>query len=351
MQNILNKKDYPIGIVTAFKEEIEDIIIKLSKRYPDANISGRKYILGKIHDKFVVVVLSGIGMTNAAMTTQQMIDVFNPKFIIFSGVSGGIDPRLRTGDVAIATKWAQYQHQKMIDSQDKFNGFQDEFIDFPNKFYSQNGIIPSFLRPDCTGCNKPTNPINGKIIDNTLYTPNFSIPMFVDTFTRPNDAYKTLVPQKFWMDVNSTLLRIAAETINNITIPFQIKPDKNDPSTWYTPIVRQVDSGLSSSTFMDNEDYANQLHSVYKSSIIDMESAAIGHVAVSNSKPFIVIRAVSDLVNSDFTPDIISSFLQNAAQISTFVLFEYIQHVPSDLWSKREPCNHCVQCTKCAKCI
>jgi len=71
-------------------------------------VNGRIFWLGKILNKKVAVVNSGIGMTNAALTTQLLIDKYKPKEIIFTGICGGIDPANRIGDIVVPERWATH---------------------------------------------------------------------------------------------------------------------------------------------------------------------------------------------------------------------------------------------------
>ena len=64
--------------------------------------------LAKLRGKPVVLFLSGISMTNAAMNTQLVLDRFNVTHIVFSGIAGGVNPALNVGDVVVAERWAQY---------------------------------------------------------------------------------------------------------------------------------------------------------------------------------------------------------------------------------------------------
>ena len=69
---------------------------------------GRIFWIGKIVNKKVVVVNSGIGMTNAALSTQLLIDKYKPREIIFTGICGGVDPQNRIGDIIIPERWATH---------------------------------------------------------------------------------------------------------------------------------------------------------------------------------------------------------------------------------------------------
>lgn len=63
---------------------------------------------GRLNNKDVVVVMSGIGKVNAAISTQIMIDFFEIDGIICTGVAGGLDPRLAIGDVVVSEDLVQY---------------------------------------------------------------------------------------------------------------------------------------------------------------------------------------------------------------------------------------------------
>ena len=47
-------------------------------------------------------------MVNAAMKTQGVVDHFKITRIVFSGIAGGINPKLSAGDVVVADRWSEY---------------------------------------------------------------------------------------------------------------------------------------------------------------------------------------------------------------------------------------------------
>ena len=51
----------------------------------------------------VYLATTGMGTTNAALVLATLVHDLKPDIIFFSGTSGGIDPKLRIGDVVIAT--------------------------------------------------------------------------------------------------------------------------------------------------------------------------------------------------------------------------------------------------------
>jgi len=71
---------------------------------------GRVFWIGKLESKEVIVVNSDVGITNAAMTAQLLIDRFRPKQILFTGICGGIDPENAIGDIVIPEYWVTHDY-------------------------------------------------------------------------------------------------------------------------------------------------------------------------------------------------------------------------------------------------
>ena len=74
------------------------------------NLAGRIFWEGELQGKDAVVVESGVGMTNAAMITQLLIDKYSPEKIIFTGICGAIDSANHIGDVVIPEKWVTHDY-------------------------------------------------------------------------------------------------------------------------------------------------------------------------------------------------------------------------------------------------
>ncbi|UCD16457.1 MAG: 5'-methylthioadenosine/S-adenosylhomocysteine nucleosidase [Candidatus Zixiibacteriota bacterium] len=69
---------------------------------------GRQVKIGEIHDREIILAESGIGMTNAAMTAQRLIDRYHPVKIVFSGIAGAVDSSVHIGDIVICTSWVTH---------------------------------------------------------------------------------------------------------------------------------------------------------------------------------------------------------------------------------------------------
>lgn len=64
-------------------------------------IADKTFYVGKIKNHNVVIVKSGIGKVNASITTTILINKFDARLIINTGVAGGIEP-VQVGDIIIA---------------------------------------------------------------------------------------------------------------------------------------------------------------------------------------------------------------------------------------------------------
>jgi len=71
---------------------------------------GRMVYRGRLSDRDIVLAESGVGMTNAAMTTQCMIDRFNPQAVIFTGIAGAVDSTVNIGDIVVCKEWRAHDY-------------------------------------------------------------------------------------------------------------------------------------------------------------------------------------------------------------------------------------------------
>lgn len=77
-----------IGIIGAMPEEIERVLFYMQDPIVHEHVT-RTFYQGKIHNHDVVVVLAGIGKTNAAITTTLLLELFDIHVVINIGVAGG----------------------------------------------------------------------------------------------------------------------------------------------------------------------------------------------------------------------------------------------------------------------
>ena len=90
----------PIGIISALPYEIAYLksCLQDSKKH---TFFERNYYTGKIGKQNMVIAQVGVGIVNASVGTAILIDKFNPKAIIMTGVAGGTT-KTQPGDVIIA---------------------------------------------------------------------------------------------------------------------------------------------------------------------------------------------------------------------------------------------------------
>ncbi len=75
-----------------------------------ARVFGRFVGFGKLAGQEVVLAESGMGLINASMSTQRLIDLYHPKAVIFSGIAGAVDSSVQIGDIVICDSWAVHDY-------------------------------------------------------------------------------------------------------------------------------------------------------------------------------------------------------------------------------------------------
>lgn len=88
------------GRLLAGKMEIEDSVRLLGRMVYEGTLAGRDIVLAE----------SGVGMDNAAMTVQHLIDVYYPRAVIFTGIAGAVDTSVHIGDIVICRTWRQHDY-------------------------------------------------------------------------------------------------------------------------------------------------------------------------------------------------------------------------------------------------
>ena len=96
-----------IGIISAMREEVQ-ALLNVLQNISTTETGMRTYYSGTLFKKKVVIVFSRWGKVASASTTTQLINDFEVKEIIFTGVAGAINNVLNIGDVVIGRRL--YQH-------------------------------------------------------------------------------------------------------------------------------------------------------------------------------------------------------------------------------------------------
>lgn len=91
-----------LGIIGAMEEEIA----RLKEQMTEVSVTERASLTfyeGYLNHLPVVVVRSGIGKVNAALCTQQLIDLFGIDAVINTGIAGSLDAKIDIGDIVLST--------------------------------------------------------------------------------------------------------------------------------------------------------------------------------------------------------------------------------------------------------
>ncbi len=243
-------------------------------------LNGVTFITGQMAGKPVVIFLSGVSMVNAAMTTQLALDHFDIQAIAFSGIAGGVDPNLSIGDVVVPAQWGKYLEGVMArDTDGVFS-------------------IPPWMSTEFENLGMIT-----------------TVPMGVTT------ARSDELDRRFWFDTDPDLLAIAQEVAADMTLA-----DCNADNACLTdpPEIIIGGNGVSGSFFVDNADLRDWAYASFDAQVLDMESAAVAHVAYANEVPFIAFRSLSDLAGGTDGDNEMTTFMSLAASNAASVMRAFV---------------------------
>jgi adenosylhomocysteine nucleosidase len=244
-------------------------------------VNGNRFVTGRLEGRDVVLALSGISMVNAAMTTQMLLDRYEVEGIVFSGIAGGVDPSLSIGDVVVADRWGQYLD--VIMARETEDGF----------------AIPPWMSTDF--------PAMGM-----MHVRNQTV----------QSARAEGPETKFWFEVDADMLATAEEVAATLDLPACADDGAclSEP-----PRVVVGGSGVSGAAFVDNADLREWTFDTFEARVLDMESAAVAHVAYANEVPFIAFRSLSDLAGGGEDANEMGTFLGIAAGNAAAVVRAFLR--------------------------
>ena len=118
-----------IGVIIAMNKELELFAADL-RDTSEQTLHQRRFVTGKISDKDVVVVVSGIGKVNAALCAADLIHHFKVDTIINIGISGGLDSCLDIGDFIVGDDLVYHDYDTGTEIPQ----------DVPERFHSDNNL-------------------------------------------------------------------------------------------------------------------------------------------------------------------------------------------------------------------
>ena len=97
------------AILGAFPPEL--VLLKAQlQQAKDTVIQHIHFTEGLLNGRKVVLAQTGIGKVNAAIATTLLLDHFQPREVVFTGIAGGINPALSPGDLVIGTQTAYHDY-------------------------------------------------------------------------------------------------------------------------------------------------------------------------------------------------------------------------------------------------
>lgn len=92
-----------IAIIGAMEEEVALLRDKIANQSVET-IAGCEFTRGTMEGAEVILLRSGIGKVNAAMSTAILLERYQPDYIINTGSAGGFNPSLNVGDVVVSSE-------------------------------------------------------------------------------------------------------------------------------------------------------------------------------------------------------------------------------------------------------
>jgi adenosylhomocysteine nucleosidase len=96
-----------IGLICAIPQELAHLRDVLVNSHSE-EAAHTVFHTGTIDGRDVVLAGSGMGKVNASIVTTLLADRFGCRAIVFTGVAGGLDPRLAIGDIVVADLVVQH---------------------------------------------------------------------------------------------------------------------------------------------------------------------------------------------------------------------------------------------------
>ena len=102
----------PIGLITAIPEELAHFGAHLAIEKEDS-FAGLTFRIGTLDGISLVAVEAGLGKVNAALVATLLLERYDCRALVFSGVAGGVDPGFGVGDIVIGKQLICHDYGRM----------------------------------------------------------------------------------------------------------------------------------------------------------------------------------------------------------------------------------------------
>jgi adenosylhomocysteine nucleosidase len=271
-----------IAVMSAFAAELQ-LLLSEAEIETTHVLHGITYHVGTLRGNDVVLFLTGVSMVNAAMTTERALNYFNIERIVFSGIAGGVNPNLHIGDVVVPAQFGQY--------------------------------LESYLAREVDGEWRPPS----------YWTPEFPnygmiFPSSTDVVL-PGSEPDTYTPM-FWFPVDPEMLAVAEEIAGRVEL---IRCNADNVCLEHEPVIVVGGNGVSGQSFVDNAEFREYVWETFQADALEMETAAVAHVAATHGVPMLAFRSLSDLAGGGPGENEIQTFFQIAADNSALILLTFLE--------------------------
>jgi adenosylhomocysteine nucleosidase len=274
-----------VAVISAFDPELA-LLRAQTRNAAVQRINGVEFVTGELEGKPVLLFLSGISMTNAAMNTQLALDRFNVSHIVFSGIAGGVNPALHVGDVAVPERWGSYLEALFA-----------------------REVQPGVYRAP------------GWMKDATLPHYGMIHPRPVGVRSARSAGQGGSPETRFWFEADPQMLA-AARALAGVPLQHCAQAGR---CLSHTPRLVLGGNGVSGQAFVDNAKFREYTFATFQANVLDMETSAVAQVAYANGVPYIAFRSLSDLAGGGEGENEIGTFFQIAADNSAKVVMAFLR--------------------------
>ncbi|KAK9946668.1 hypothetical protein M0R45_012118 [Rubus argutus] len=270
------------------------------------DFSGRRFRFGTIAGKKVILVMTGLGMINAGISTQLLLSLFSIEGVVHYGTAGNANPTFNLADVVIPQYWS---HTALWTWQRYGHGPED---DLPLNSKRDIGYLKlASYTVNVTDDNSSYD----NLLNNIWYQ---SEEVFPIDGTPEQREFTFWVPvDPFYYEISKNLEELKLEGCLNSTSCLS-----------HTPKVARVQRGTSASIYLDNAAYRDFIYDKFNVTPVDMESASVALICLQQRVPFIAIRALSDLAGGGSADsNEADTFTTLASHNSATVVVEFIKQL------------------------
>ncbi|MCR4852523.1 MAG: 5'-methylthioadenosine/adenosylhomocysteine nucleosidase [Prevotella sp.] len=219
-----------IGIIIAMEKEFVQLQTLLDNPTKEEH-AGKQFVCGRMGDKDIVMLQSGIGKVNAAIGAVEIINHYQPDVVVSTGVAGGADVNLEVMDVVASTDCTYH---------DVYCGSEvarGQFVGLPPTFPT-----PSTLVEKALALNNPKG--NNRVVAGEIVTGDW----FVDSREKMRSILDNF-PKAVAVDMESCAIAQTCHLFNVPFISFRIISDiplkDNKASQYYDFWARMAEGSFS----------------------------------------------------------------------------------------------------------